>query len=192
MKKFISLALALMLVMSLSVTAFAADNTSTELNDNKKSDTIAVTGTYKAGTAGGTVISVHVAWTDMSFTYNAESSGKWQPGTHTYGEGTEAGWSESKNSITVTNHSNVDVTATFAFAKDAAVTTELTGSFSTSTAGKTIDANGAVVLTAGEINKPTEADEVEAKMTLTGSLPADWEANKEIGKITVTIAKKTN
>ena len=188
MKKIVSLILALALVMSMSITAFATENTGT-LTDTSNNKEITVTGTYNAGGSAANKVSVTITWENMSFTYNAASQGEWNPTSHTYTGSTTAGWAESSNKITVTNHSNVDVNATFTFAKANAVTTELTGSFSgTSTVGKAAITNGTVKLNAGVVNEVDNADKVEAKLALTGSLPENWTADNTIGTVTVAIA----
>ena len=69
------------------------------------------------------VFSVDLSWGNMEFTYNPGSQGEWDPETHSYKEGTAiaSGWTcdENADRITVTNHSNVAVTATAMFAPSA-------------------------------------------------------------------------
>ena len=62
MKKIISLILAMVMVLSLSVTAFAA-----ELDGANKSEDIDVSAKYVDGVTGGTVYSVDVSWGAMEF-----------------------------------------------------------------------------------------------------------------------------
>lgn len=109
MKKVISLLLALAIVMSLSVTAFAAEGDATDVGAGEYSTN--VTGSYVAGTeASGTVFSVDISWTAMSFTYHAEKAPVWDAENHEYSESTPAYW-EGEGKITVTNHSNTKITA---------------------------------------------------------------------------------
>ena len=78
MKKTLSIILALVIALSLSVTAFAATNDGT-------SDTeITVNGSFVSGTAADEKISVDIVWDAMDFTYTAASQGTWNPVTHTY------------------------------------------------------------------------------------------------------------
>lgn len=187
MKKFFALILALTMAVSVSVTAFAAAGSET----NTGADTsIPVSGTYNA-VSEEQVVSVDISWEAMNFTYTADTKGTWNPSTHTYINATNASWSADGNKITVTNHSNVDVKAGFAFTKDTSITNELTGTFAgTSTVGQTAIADdGSVTLKAGVENQPDDADKVVATLTLKGSLPKD--TNKEIGTVTVSISKAT-
>ena len=105
MKKLFSIILSLALIMSMSMTAFAAD-----VEADGGSASADVTGTYNAGSDSETVFSVDIVWSGLSFTYN-EGGKSWNAGTHSY-DTTEAGWAESNASITVTNHSNTAITAT--------------------------------------------------------------------------------
>ena len=59
--------------------------------------------------------SVDLQWTDMTFTYTREDTRIWNPLTHTYKTGSRSGWDKTRGSITVTNHSNVDVKVTVAY-----------------------------------------------------------------------------
>ena len=93
MKKILSLILALALVMSLSVTAFAATNDGTQ----------------------NTSIDVNAMYTDGIKTWDATK--------HEYTTDSSAAWTASGNTVTVTNHSNVAVKAELAFAADTAYNT---------------------------------------------------------------------
>lgn len=90
--------------------------------------TINVTGNYTPAIAGSTV-SVDVAWDAMSFNYQEANTGTWLPGEHRYDTAsvTTAGWSTDKKKITVTNHSDTEVTATLGFTNTSGV--DLVGTF---------------------------------------------------------------
>lgn len=108
MKKILSLVLALALVMSLGITAFAA-----EINGDNSKD---VTANYQAGEASQKVYLVDIVWGSLEFTYTDASEGTWDPETHTYTGTSEAKWSysEGANKVEVTNHSNAEVTVEIA------------------------------------------------------------------------------
>ena len=113
MKKLISMILALALILSLSTAAFAAESGKVEESGGKAD--VTVTGTYVPGTtASGTVFSVDIEWSGMSFTYNAEKASVWDPINHVYSETTPASW-EGQGEIKVTNHSNAKILANSAY-----------------------------------------------------------------------------
>jgi len=134
MKKCLSLVLALVMMLSLSVSAGAAEITALGGSVNK-AVTIQVDDN---GT--GEVYSVQVDWGNLAFEYNMNSSlGEWDPENHQYdNEGTEAqGWQIKdsqaviqenidenlvtvgvKNTITVSNHSNAAVKYTASYVDD--------------------------------------------------------------------------
>ena len=171
-KKFLSLILASTMIMGFSLTAFAADGIT-----SGGSDSAEVKGTYSSE-ATVTVYSVDIAWEGLNFTYNGAFEGNWNPETHEYEDATSAGWAAGNGTITVTNHSNTDITATPSYAAEAGY--ESAGmNFSTpalqvATADNGIDggAGSAVVDT--------------ITVTPTGSLPEGTE-DATIGTITITI-----
>ena len=112
MKKIISFVLAAAMLISLGITAFAAD---IEAADGSASGE--VTATYVPSTSvGGTVFSVDVTWTNLQFTYNEGSEPTWDAEQHKYvGETVAPSWAESAEQITVTNHSNTNIVATASY-----------------------------------------------------------------------------
>ena len=108
MKKIFALILAVMMIATMSVTAFAAELDADKVTGDKSKD---VTAYYVAGQSTGPVYMVDIAWGSMEFTYTAASEGTWNPESHTYDGVTAAGWTyaENANKVTVTNHSNAAV-----------------------------------------------------------------------------------
>lgn len=170
MKKIVTLVLALSLVMSLNVTAFAATVGTGDQN-------IDVQGRYQDNTTASTVYSVDVTWDAMQFTYTESGSMTWNPADHTYSDSTSAGWTANGNTVTVVNHSNAPVTASFRFDALANYNT-VTGSFDI--ASETLDA--------GVEGDYDAADKVTAALTLDGTLAEDVTDYTKIGTITVRIA----
>ena len=177
MKKKTALVLTLAMVFSLAPLSAYAD-TIDRVGGTASHD---VTATYRAdssGGAGGTVYSVDITWGDMAFTYTAEA-GIWDPAKHTY-TGAEGGaWAVDKeggNTITVTNHSNADVTAVFSYAA-AEGYNGISGSFDKESLALKTAVGTAVA------NAPSGT----AALTLTGALGSDTAANTTIGTITVTL-----
>ena len=175
MKKFLSILLALVMALSLSVTAFAAENNGTSGTD------ITVNGTYSPGTStADETISVDIAWEAMNFTYTAPSQGTWNPATHAYEGQTAGGWSDNTRAITVTNHSNVAVNATLAFT---AAVDGVVGAF-TEASGT---ANDNILNLATAVGTTVEnAPTATANFGISG---AAIDADKTLGIITVTVAK---
>ena len=175
MKQIFTLALTFLLIFSLvTVTAFAAD--ATTINGESRTATKAVKASYHSGAGGGTVYSVDITWGSMAFTYSAGSSPTWNPTMHTYSSGGTGGWSSSGNKITVTNHSNAQVTANLDYASETGFT-GITGSFDN--ANMTIDTAVGTEVSAA----PTKT----AALSLTGTLNSSVTRPTKIGTITVTI-----
>ena len=80
MKKTISLFLALLLAVSLSITAFAAEG-SENIAENNGMASIKVSGVYAAGEEAAKLINVDIAWGAMSFIYTAGDAA-WNPDEH--------------------------------------------------------------------------------------------------------------
>ena len=169
MKKITALILALTLVMSMSITAFA---TTVGTGDQD----IDVKGKYLDNSTTPTIYSVDVTWGAMEFTYTESGAMTWNPADHTYTDSTAAAWVANGNTVTVTNHSNAEVTASFAF--NALDYNTVTGSFDI--ASETLDA--------GVVDGYDAADKVVATLTLAGSLAETVTNFTKIGTITVTIA----
>ena len=173
MKKFLSIALALVLTLALAVTCFAAiDKTGTG------SETKTVTAKYVGPTYSADVYGVDVEFGKMEFTYTAAKQGTWNPDTHAYDEAAAAAWTADGNTVEVTNHSNVDITVNVAYANAQGVT-GVTGTFD----------KPSFDLTAGVVGDINGADSDVATLTLAGEIAA---ANDAIGTVTVTIAKKAS
>lgn len=190
MKKFIAMFLAMVMIMAMSVTAFAAENeTLTESPATGKdagSYDIGVTGKYEAGYIDADpVISVDIEWESMEFTYAAGGyQGVWNPGTHEYDnpvDSEEGGWRDNEGrNIKLTNHSNVGVEATFEFTKNSSISEEIGGTFTGPIKKK-------LTLNAGVENKYDEADSKTVSFKISGT-PASTLDGK-LGTISITIAQ---
>ena len=110
MKKLLTGILALALVASMAVPAFAANN------DGTSGTSIDVTGTFTAAADPAIVVSADITWDEMSFVYQ-DGAKHWDAETH-QDVADEGAWEDAKKAITVKNHSNVGIKASFAFASD--------------------------------------------------------------------------
>jgi len=139
MKKALSLILALALVLSLSVTAFASD-----LGGSKD-----VTAKYEKTETEDAIYNVDIAWGDLTFTYSETAEKTWNPDTHTYDTDTTGGWDKTETTIKVTNHSNVavDVAMSVTPVTGTGVNVSLTGGNATLAAGVEGDVSGAASVT---------------------------------------------
>lgn len=169
MKKIVSFCLALALVMSLGITAFAADETDVGTG----SYSTAVTGSTVNGTTGGTVFMVDITWTGLNFTYHGAKEPTWDSETHTYTDRVAAWW-EGTGSISIVNDSNTRIYA--------APTYEAATGYED--ADMVFSTNKLRVASAEYGTQQSGTITV----TPTGSLPNDTQS-KTIGTITVTIAE---
>lgn len=150
------------------------------------SETINVKGLIGESTPSAEVVSVDIIWGNMEFTYTPPSQGTWDPGSHTYTDGETAGsWTSSSNSIEVTNHSNVDVTASFGF--ESADELDIDGEFQ-DTAGDVVES---LVLASADNGQAGQAGTPTTKTVyfyVTGGAIAS--ATDSLGTISVTVSKR--
>ena len=172
MKKMLSLILALALMLSLAIPAFAA---STNEGGNTSID---VQAKYNGTAATPDKINVNIAWGAMEFTYNVGGTQEWDAATHQYVDKTTQTWTATGNTVTVTNHSNVSVKADLSFAAADDYST-VTGSFDKATLTLATAVNTAVA----------DAPKDTATLTLDGTLADTVTEMTQIGTITVAIAK---
>jgi hypothetical protein len=122
MKKFLTIVLALALVCTMTVVAFAAEaNTSGTTLDNvasNNSSTATVDVKIEGSEQLTAVYSVVVTWESLDFTYSFTGGDVWDPEEHVYTSG-GGGWTDPDAVITVTNHSNVAIRAKASFAGNA-------------------------------------------------------------------------
>ena len=173
MKKIFAIILSAALVLATAVCTSAAT-----VNEENGTDSATVKGTYAAGSASSEVLSVDITWGSMEFTYTGASQGTWDPKTHSYTGITTAGWSceSGANVIKVTNHSNVDITASMNYASDAAYS-GINGEFS----------KNSVVLASAVGHTVTDAPTDSAELTLKGELTNKNASNENIGTVTVQL-----
>lgn len=204
MKKPFAVLLAAAVTASLSVSAFAATELTTNPSKNNGAGdyTIGVTGTYVAGTAAEKKVSVDISWESMNFTYTAGGS-TYEPSTHKTTI-TDGGWNTDKPGITVTNHSNVAINAAMSFTAGMDVTA--TGTFYTRienpaaaseedeeyvyTALAAADQKLYLESAEGKVRDDGQADDKSPKGTLWFGISGDAiTENKSLGSITVKLAK---
>ncbi len=114
MKKLTALILSLVLILSLSVPALAA-----EVEGVGKGDQSAeVKGKYVDSTTKPVVYSVDITWGSMEFVYAESGTKTWDPATHTYTTNTSSAWgpaTEGADTFTITNHSNGTIYCEFRY-----------------------------------------------------------------------------
>lgn len=178
--KIVSAFLAAALLASMTFTAFAADST---IGENGSQD-IEVQAKYVDSTTTADVYSVDVEWGAMQFTYSVTGTRQWNASDHSYTVADPAAaWTQTGNTIKVTNHSNVGVAVGFSFTKLATVTESITASFAYDKSA----AGDSVSLAAGVEGKAAEADNVTATLTLAGDLGSDKLVFTKVGTVTVTL-----
>lgn len=163
MKKVLTGIMTLSLVASMSIPTFAVTN------DGTAGTVIDVNGSFTAAADPSIVVSADVTWDELSFTYQ-DGDKHWDAEKH-IDVADEGAWETTKKNITVTNHSNTSIKASFEFAADV---DGLNGSFD-----------------------KTEFDLASAEDTTTENAPTDTTAfgisgsaitkDQKIGTITVKI-----
>lgn len=169
MKKVLSIVLAIAMIATMSVAAFAAagDKTLTATTGTASFD---VNGTYKLGTKTDKY-KVVITWDD--FTYEYGSGETWNPETHNWDLTAGGAWDIEDKNITVTNHSSKAVNASAAYVATLAGTDfEFAGEGPVATAdGTAVDAAPSITIVA------TFKDNGKT-----------IQSNQKLGTITVTIA----
>ena len=165
MKKFFAISLAIVMILSLSITAFAASHVNAL--GGTKDLTVAATYTYTDNNTP--VYGVDIAWTAVAFEFTV-AQGTWNPDTLNYNADAAGVWDETSKDveITVTNKSNAAITATATFAGELA----------------TAEFDGAATVEAAEVGQ-------EKTGTITGTITINNDAviteAATVGTITVTI-----
>ena len=123
MKKLLTIALALILAVFMTMSICAADVSPVEGLDPTEAENNSATADVNVSIAGTeniiTVYSVDVSWDSLDFTYNFGDADRWNPENHEYetvAEGTAGSWADDSADIVVTNHSNAKIRATASFA----------------------------------------------------------------------------
>ncbi len=176
MKKFLTLILAVAMMATMSVSAWA------ETVRGETDKPIDVSGEYKDNSTKPEVISADVTWGAMEFTYTVSGSMDWNSDNHDYDDNTRGAWAENGNTITVVNHSNVPITVSFAFAAN-------TG-YSKDELSPALTTESVNLPTAENVSKD-DLSTLTASSTLTfnGTLKAGTTDGTKIGSINVSIAK---
>lgn len=156
----------------------------TNITDANGSDSHDVYVTYQEGESSATIYSVDIVWESMEFTYTAASEGTWNPSTHTFIDVEGASWSFANNKITVTNHSNTAINATFSYAPAANFDT-VSGAFVDSSG--TALTNATLTLNSAVDSTREQAPSGTAFLSLSGELPSRLESKTVCGTVTVTI-----
>lgn len=171
-KSFFSVALCLVLLLSMSTTAFASESGNIKVN-------------YKQN-ASDVNMAVDIAWGSMEFDYYSGDTKVWDPETLKYNivEGDESTgyWKPQKtdgDTVTVTNHSNVGLKVSVAYTPSES--NGVTGSIENGTFDVAMPAVGSAY---------ESAPKGSAKLVLdNASVPQSWsnEGATTIGSVTVTL-----
>lgn len=117
MKKLLAIALSATMMMAMAIGASAAGSSDQMTGGSKD---ITVNAAYQNDVASpADSVCVDISWGSMEFTYTVSGKMEWNADKHDYKDMTNATWSASGNTITVTNHSNVSVTTSFSYAAKA-------------------------------------------------------------------------
>lgn len=167
MKKVLAALLASTLLLPMSPSSNALTVTSRDPVSQ-----IPVNGTYDSSSIKE-IVSLNISWDTMSFGYIQEGI-QWNPTKHDY-ETVEAHWTDETAEITLTNHSNVGISADFSFTSAEGV--NINGVFSKSNLGitsadnynyKIPDENGVLPAptSSTEFSISPESDPIEENKTL--------------------------
>ena len=175
MKKLYSLLLAIMMIATIALPVFAEES----VDANGGSANVNVNGVVQyTGSSETQIISVDVAWEDMTFTYVEGVHFGWNPENHEYAGAYEGYWENDRADITVTNHSNTEVNATLFF--ESGVDT-VSGAF---TEGSGTMDDGVLELASAVDTEVEEAPTATATFNISGSISVSADV---VGEITVLI-----
>lgn len=176
MKKLFAILLAAVMVCTsvFCVPVFAADAVNGAGNSNQDVD-VTVDHTFTE------VYAVDIEWGSLAFTYSTTYGG-WNKTTHEY-DNVTGNWDTASKTITVTNHSNKDVTVKTVYA---GTETQVAG-VTVSVTGDSV-ADTAITLDAGVESSPSTADNTTITVGVSGT-PENRRADSTVtvGSITITI-----
>ena len=137
---------------------------------------IDVNARVKTETKAAAVYSVDLMWSDMTFTYIRQENLTWNAKDHSYKSRSSGKWDKTRGTITVVNHSNVDVQVDVTY-------TPLEGTGITGTLR-----NGSRRLKAGREGDYEGADRMTATLVI-GGKPNETITEEEtrIGTLKITI-----
>ena len=110
MKKFLTIALVVAMMLTFAVGAYAADKTDVDLSETGTS-TGEITIQNTVNTVEDKVYSVDVKWTNTALVATTTITRTWDEETHTYTETSSTTWTNDTVAVTITNHSNAEVKA---------------------------------------------------------------------------------
>ena len=175
MKKLCTLFLAIIMIATLALPVFAEES----VDANGGSANVNVNGVVQyTGSSETQIISVDVAWENMTFTYVEGVHFGWNPENHEYAGAYEGYWENDRADITVTNHSNTEVNATLSF--ESGVDT-VSGAF---TEGSGTMDDGVLELASAVDTEVEEAPTATATFNISGSISVSADI---VGEITVLI-----
>lgn len=133
-----------------------------------------------------TIHSFDINWGSMNFTYTA--NGEWDPSTHTFKNVTSGEWSHQSgaNKISIVNHSNTSITATFSYTPATGYAGVSGDFYSDNALSVALDANKLLLPTA--VNTlPANAPTGSAYLSLSGIIDNPLTDEFQCGTVTVTI-----
>ncbi len=190
MKKILATILALTMVFSLGVSAFAADtspkNIEAVTGDNTAEIDVTLNATLPTATPS---YYVTVEWDSMTFEYAGGSAGTWDHTNHQWTGASTGSWTDDSADITITNHSSEGVTVAGSYAPATSgqyvsgtayngVTVNFTGPSDTE-----LDAGNA-----GNIAGTPGGNQTTASVSVSGD-PDTAIGNLVVGTVTITITE---
>lgn len=129
------------------------------------------------------VRSYNISWGNLSFTYEGQSDGVWDPVNHRYSDPTDGRWlcEDGADTISVVNHSNIPITVSFDFEPVVAFS-HLQGQF--------LQGSTPVITTqlpSAENTVPENAPQVTVKLVLLGELEEDTTDDSKGGVVKLVI-----